>query len=144
VVDQFGRDPFVRAAALRTVTTHLNNADHTRDVYTWVVSHMVYIPDPDGAEFIQSPRVLLDTIQLKGRAFGDCDDHVVLLGSLLNSLGARSVVAGVKLFNSPLFNHVIILLPRPGQEPIVLDPCAKDAPPPKYGEFLVADGIPLQ
>jgi hypothetical protein len=137
VVDQWGRDPRVRQAATSLLTSRLNNdPGNTMVLFRWVVNHMTYLADPDGGELVQTPTILLDQIAAKGRAYGDCDDHVVLLGSMLVSIGVPARVAGVKLFGSPHFNHVVIEVPSNGGWK-VLDPCAKQTATPNYGERLV-------
>jgi transglutaminase-like putative cysteine protease len=138
VVDQFGRDPRVRQAALSLLSSRVNNdPGNIRVLHRWVVNHMTYMADPDGAELVQTPLVLLRQIENKGRAYGDCDDHVVLLGSMLVSIGVPARVAGVKLGNSPVFNHVVVEVPVNGSWK-VLDPCAKNTATPLYGERLIA------
>lgn len=137
VIEQYGRDPRVRAEAIRQIGSRVNNdvANNARTIARWVMNSMVYLADPDGAEFIQTPLVLLKEIDLKGRAYGDCDDHVVLLGSLLNAIGIPAQATGVKLHGAPYYNHVVIQYPLNGQM-VLIDPCAKVAPTPFYGERL--------
>lgn len=139
VVDQFGRDPRIRQKALTLISSLANN-DVLRNAYTllrWVASRMTYLADPDGGEFVQTPIVLLRQIEAKGNAYGDCDDHVVLLGALLVSIGIPAEVVGVKIFGSPYYNHVVVQFPCNGRM-VTMDPCAKNAPPPEYRERLVA------
>lgn len=137
VIDQFGRDPQVRAATVGILRSRVNNdlEAHARSINNWVINRLVYLPDPDGGEFIQTPLVLLNTIARDGRAYGDCDDHVVLLGAMLNSIGIRAKAAGVKLFGSDVYNHVVVEYPLNGRL-VVLDPCAKVGPTPLYRERL--------
>jgi len=138
VVDQYGRDPRIRQATVGLLTSRANNDAwaHVTQVFRWVVNSMTYLADPDGGEFVQTPVVLLNQIASKGRAYGDCDDHVVLLGAMLVSIGIPARVAGVKIGGAGWYNHVVIEVPRNG-EWMVLDPCAKQTPTPKYGERLV-------
>lgn len=138
VIEQWGRRPEVRAAAVGLLRSRINNDvyRHIQTIVTWVKSHMVYLADPDGAEFVQSPTVLLKRIDTAGFAYGDCDDHVVLLGALLNAIGVPAEACGVKLHGSPLYNHVVIQYPYNG-EMVIVDPCAKDAAAPFYRERLV-------
>lgn len=139
VIEQFGRDPRVRQASLALLTSRINNdvTENSRRIAAWVMSRMVYLADPDGGEFIQTPLVLLDTIAKKGFAYGDCDDHVVLLGAMLNSIGIPARAAAVKLFGSEYYNHVIIEFPANGRT-VTVDPCAKAAQAPEYRDRLVA------
>lgn len=138
VIEQWGRDPAVRASAIGMLRSNANNdvQRHVLAISAWVMSHMVYLADPDGAEFVQSPTVLLKQIEKTGRAYGDCDDHVVLLGSLLNAIGIPAEAVGVKLYGSQFYNHVVIQYPRNG-EMVIVDPCAKDTAAPFYRERLV-------
>jgi hypothetical protein len=137
VIEQYGRLPAVRAAAIRQIQSKINNdvANNARTIARWVMNSMIYLADPDGAEFVQTPLVLLKQIDLKGRAYGDCDDHVVLLGSMLNAIGIPAQAVGVKLHGAPYYNHVVIQYPLNGQM-VTIDPCAKVAAAPFYGERL--------
>jgi transglutaminase-like putative cysteine protease len=138
VIEQFGRDPRVRQATLQLLGSRINNDldAHARTVARWVMSRMVYLPDPDGGEFIQTPLVLLQTIAEKGVAYGDCDDHVVLLGAMLNSIGIPARAVAVKLGGTEWFDHVVIEYPANGRT-VTMDPCAKFGAAPRYLERLV-------
>lgn len=139
LVDQFGRDPGVRAAAERILTTRINN-DVARWVDTltrWVKVHLTYVMDPDGAEYIQSPLVLLKRIFMGQPAYGDCDDHVLLLGSLLVSVGVPVRVNGVMLPGADHFDHVILQALVNGRWTDI-DPVAKGVQPPSYPQRLIA------
>ena len=139
VIDQFGRDPRIRAATLPLLSSRVNNdiRNNASTVAAFVMRRMVYLADPDGGEFIQTPLVLLNTIGLKGFAYGDCDDHVVLLGAMLVSIGIPARAVAVKLHGSEHYNHVVIDYPYQGQS-ILIDPCAKNVPTPAYRDRLVA------
>jgi transglutaminase-like putative cysteine protease len=139
VIDQFGRDPRIRAATLPLLSSRVNNdiRNNANTVAAFVMRKMVYLADPDGGEFIQTPLVLLNTIGLKGFAYGDCDDHVVLLGAMLVSIGIPARAVAVKLHGSDHYNHVVIDYPYQGQS-ILIDPCAKNVPTPAYRDRLVA------
>jgi transglutaminase-like putative cysteine protease len=138
VIEQFGRNPQVRAAAVAILYSRVNNdvRRNANTLYSWVISKMVYLADPDGAEYIQTPLVLLNVIKSKGFAYGDCDDHVVLLGSMLTSIGIPTRAVAVKLGNSQHYNHVVVEYSLNG-EWILMDPCAKDGPVPQYRDRLV-------
>ena len=139
VIDQFGRDPRIRAATLPLLSSRINNdiRNNATTIAAFVMRKMVYLADPDGGEFIQTPLVLLNTIGLKGFAYGDCDDHVVLLGAMLVSIGIPARAVAVKLHGSDHYNHVVIDYPYQGQS-ILIDPCAKNVPTPAYRDRLVA------
>lgn len=139
VIEQFGRDPRIRAATLPLLSSRINNdvRNNATTIANWVMRKMVYLADPDGGEFIQTPLVLLNTIGQKGFAYGDCDDHVVLLGAMLTSVGIPTRAVAVKLNGSNVYNHVVVEYLYQGQ-PILIDPCAKTVPTPAYRDRLVA------
>ena len=139
VIEQFGRDPRIRAATLPILSSRINNdvRNNANTIANWVMRKMVYLADPDGGEFIQTPLVLLNTIGQKGFAYGDCDDHVVLLGAMLTSVGIPARAVAVKLHGSDVYNHVVVEYLYQGQ-PILIDPCAKTVPTPAYRDRLVA------
>ena len=139
VIDQFGRDPRIRAATLPLISSRINNdiRNNANTVAAFVMRRMVYLADPDGGEFVQTPLVLLNAISQKGVAYGDCDDHVVLLGAMLVSIGIPARAVAVKLHGSNHFNHVVIEYAYQGQS-ILIDPCAKNVPTPAYRDRLVA------
>ena len=139
VIDQFGRDPRIRAATLPLISSRINNdiRNNANTVAAFVMRKMVYLADPDGGELVQTPLVLLNAIGQKGVAYGDCDDHVVLLGAMLVSIGIPARAVAVKLHGSNHFNHVVIEYAYQGQS-ILIDPCAKNVPTPAYRDRLVA------
>lgn len=140
VIDQFGRDPRIRAATLPLLSSRINNdvRNNANTIARWVMRKMVYLADPDGGEFVQTPLVLLNTIAKKGFAYGDCDDHVVLLGAMLVSIGIPARAVAVKLHGSSVYNHVVIEYLANG-EPVLIDPCAKNVPTPAYRDRLIAN-----
>ena len=139
VIEQFGRDPRIRAATLPLLTSRINNdiKSHANTVAQFVMSKMVYLADPDGGEFIQTPLVLLNAIGKNGVAYGDCDDHVVLLGAMLTSIGIPARAVAVKLHGAEHYNHVVIEYLHNG-EPVLIDPCAKKVATPFYRDRLIA------
>jgi len=138
LVEDYGRNPQLRAFAISLLTSVKNN-DVRRNVSVlteWVKEHVTYLSDPDGAELLQSPFYMLAEIQKRGKVMGDCDDHVLLLGSMLISIGIPTKVSGVKINNGSWFNHVIITV-RIFNQWIDIDPCIKDGMQPIYSERLV-------
>lgn len=84
-------DPRIRATALhitRDLAPDASGNPNRRNrraiaeaVYAWVVKHVHFANDPHGVEMLQKPHVTL------GFAAGDCDDHSILVASLLEALG---------------------------------------------------------
>jgi transglutaminase-like putative cysteine protease len=110
---------------------------HAAALIQWVRTRMRYLPDPDGGEFIQMPVVLLDRIRTAGFAYGDCDDHVVLLGALMASVGIQARACAVKLHGSSWYNHVVIEYTDKLGRIRLVDPCVKGGPTPEYRDRLV-------
>lgn len=140
VIDQFGRDPRVRQESLSLLNSRINNdvASHARTLTRWVMNRMVYLADPDGGEFITTPLVLLNQIAEQGFAYGDCDDHVVLLGSMMVSVGIPAKAVAVKLGGGEWFDHVVIQYPLNGSQ-VIVDPCAKSGQQVQYADRLVTE-----
>ena len=141
-VEQFGRDPQVRAVSediiAKTGDRTNNNVNFYADTLTaWVRKNLIYMADADGAEYFQSPLVMLERILLQGVAYGDCDDHVMLLGSMLVSVGIPVRVQGVKIPPSTIVNHVILSANISGKWQDI-DVIAKGVQSPPYFERLEA------
>lgn len=144
---QFGRNPSVRDYAELLIPRWYGNNDLSGVIDTvlqWVKDNVQYMPDPEGTEYVINPLVLLERIvHFTGRPpLGDCDDHALLLASVLRTFGIDARIVGVKERpDSTWFDHVIVVVAN-GQGGLrFLDPCAKLGPQPDYSnaELLVID-----
>jgi hypothetical protein len=136
VRDYYAQFPFVRRCAIwfgepkrdndvGTIATNLAN---------FVKQRVRYVPDPFGFEYATAPDVMLAEILQRGRTHGDCDDHVLLLNTLLCSVGFSTRFVAVKLPPArELFDHVVTGVDIDGAWKII-DPCAKSILPPLYLE----------
>ena len=61
-------------------------------IYSWVDENIRFVRDINGVETLQTPARTLEL------AVGDCDDHVILLSALLESVGhpTRFVAVGFR------------------------------------------------
>lgn len=77
---------------------------NAKAIYHWMLRNVKWERDPDGKEMLRSPIVTLD------RRIGDCDDHAILIGSLLKSIGmpVRIVLIASRSFRPDIFNHVFV------------------------------------
>jgi hypothetical protein len=79
-------DPFLicRRAAEQIVwsTDGGDRIAECRALFRWLFRHVRYTRDPGFLEFLQDPRALLYAIDTRWLAFGDCDDHAMLMASL--------------------------------------------------------------
>lgn len=137
--DYYGTVPAIRAAALAIAGSPVDNDQPAQlaALAQFVKTAIVYQADPVDSEFIQTPDVLLLSINATGTAAGDCDDHVLLFCALAQSLGIPCSAAGVA---SPLstgaVDHVIAVAHLPDRD-VDIDLCAKDGPAPAYPQKLL-------
>lgn len=139
---RFGQMPEVRQAAI-DIIGDAGNHDQRRQAAAllgFVRYRVRFTLDPIGSEFIISPLRMLADIRRRGFAYGDCDDHVLLLGSLAASLGIPSRAVGVYISGaSKRFDHVINLMELNGSDEL-MDSCRKQqtANQPRYSRLLIS------
>ncbi|MCI0371231.1 MAG: hypothetical protein L0214_07580 [candidate division NC10 bacterium] len=78
--------------------------------FEWVRGHMLYMPDYNNGvviEEIRTPGYLLHEIGVLGRAIGDCDDYVVLLGALYKRLSFGVTLVAVSTVR---LDHVYLVV----------------------------------
>lgn len=100
-------------------------------VTNWVREHVQYVRDPNAWEYVKTPNIMIQEIAARGRAMGDCDDHVLLLNTLLGTLGIKTKFTAVKINGSPMFNHVVSEA-FVEHRWVTVDPCAKTRPQPDF------------
>jgi hypothetical protein len=104
-----------------------------------------YVADPKVADYYHGAGVMLELMAKGVRKF-DCDDHTILLGSLLASLGFTVGARAYGRPSSPNFEHVycVVAIPKKGPWPASyyghgVDSTVKDATvgwEPKRGKIL--------
>lgn len=106
------RDQTVRQKAISIVNAaNVQGHDEVgeiRAITKWVQSHMVYRKEPIGVEYFHTAKRLLRDID-NGISAGDCDDFVILGGSLLGSLGYPVGALIVDSSGDGVFNHVMLV-----------------------------------
>lgn len=138
--DYYGRSPFIREFARIILPAFTADNDQfviVQALASWVRDHVTYLQDPAGAEYFIDPIALITQWQQNGKAYGDCDDHVLLLNSLLNSTGFETRVVGVHLNDRVLWDHVISSV-RIGGKWVDIDPCLKTNEARNYTQKLIA------
>lgn len=136
--ERYLRSPFIRQFTV-SLMGGLDNNDvmgQTQRVIDFVRKNLTYIRDPVDSEYVISPVRLLTDWQTTGTMMGDCDDHVLLLNSMLGSIGIPTKFVGVKFGVTDVFNHVVSGVEVGGQLHLV-DPCAKQNTQPHYQETLM-------
>jgi hypothetical protein len=137
--DYYAQFPFVRRCAIRFGQPQGDNDLESLYVNLpeFVKQKLTYMPDPAGFEFVTAPDVLLAEIIQRGTAYGDCDDHVLLLNTLFASVGFQTGFAAVKMsVDSQMFDHVITMVLFNGRWEDI-DPCAKSVEQPIYDQKLI-------
>jgi hypothetical protein len=93
---------------------HLGQVAKAGLIYRWVQAHMVYTADgemPDSVpreEELRAPDYLLAAIDNAGRAQGDCDDWVILMGHLFHLAGLPATMVLVSGRADGEFDHVYL------------------------------------
>lgn len=133
--DFYGAQPAIRAAALEIAAPQSDNdnAGNAARLAEFVRARVVYVADPIHTEFAQTPDVLLLAIDCAGRAFGDCDDLVLLFACLCESLGIPAKICAVEtpLATPGTPDHVISCACINGRW-VDFDLCAKGQTQPTY------------
>lgn len=124
-------DPSVRPVALHIVADarERDHADIARRVYHWVIDHMSFRNDNFGVETLQSPAYMLQQIEANGRAYGDCDDFVILIGTLLKVLGYAVKIRVIRYEGLKEFSHVILAVMIRGRGWAELDGTVRSGEP---------------
>ena len=103
LVEKFKTNQQVRELAVRIVSRvpAKNWAKEVQALQEWVKHNIRYTMDVKGVETLQTP---VKTLELKA---GDCDDHAILLASLLSTINhdARFVAVGKY---PDQFSHVFV------------------------------------
>jgi transglutaminase-like putative cysteine protease len=104
LINAYKTDVEIRTTAANVVflTPEKNDLAEVEAVFNWVRDHIRYLKDVNQVETLTTPD---RTLQL---GYGDCDDQVVLLASMLESIGypTRLVIAGY--FDPAIFEHVYL------------------------------------
>lgn len=108
-IRQGSTSPQIRSMAVSLALHQKTDVDKAKVVFDFVRSRMRYIRDNTFMETVSTPALHLKTFVQAGYAAGDCDDHVVLLGALLTSIGypVRIVTVRVAKGYGP-FQHVYL------------------------------------
>ena len=145
LIAEYGLDPKVRRFATSLFGSEVGNDDRNgqvRSSASWMEDNVRYVRDPLGVEYVRSPLAMLDEYEKFGMANGDCDDQVLLSGSMFHSIGFAVRPVAVHLHDSSYHDHVILQIQ--GTRGIVsYDPCNPSNPfaDPK-GDVLAGDFAP--
>jgi hypothetical protein len=107
------KHPVVRQLALNIIrhagTKSMFYLDEARAIAQFVRDKMAYVKDIANVETVHDPLTMIDKIT-RGTLAADCDDHAVLLASLLLSIGHRPIFRIVRYkAGSPSYNHIYVV-----------------------------------
>lgn len=131
---QYSRDVRLRLVAekiIRGITGDNSTEKQADRLLQWVKEKVQYVRDPNAWEYVKTPDLMLSEIEAHGRTFGDCDDHVLLLNTLLDTIGIRTKFIATVINGGATFNHVISGVYLSGRW-VDIDPCAKMVPQPFF------------
>lgn len=77
-----------------------NYTAEVRAIRNWVVRTIRYTRDVNGIETLQTPEKTIEYRQ------GDCDDHAMLVATLLESIGHPTRFRAIAVNNRQQFTHV--------------------------------------
>lgn len=104
--------PVIRQLAIGIIrqagTKSMSYIDEARAIGQWVQKNVPYVKDITNVETVHDPLTMID--KWKRNTLGvDCDDHAVLIATLLLSIGHRPVYRIVKYrADSPSYNHIYV------------------------------------
>jgi hypothetical protein len=130
LIFEYGTDPKIR----RFTTQWLDGCDHDdrqgqiRAITGFMSDHVRYVRDPMGVEYVRAPTRMIEEYEKFGMANGDCDDQVLLSGSMFYSIGFDCRPVGLNLHTSEYFDHVALQLKSDKGDPITYDPCRPSDP----------------
>lgn len=90
VARERSKSPLVRQLACNILKQYrvpsMHYAQEALAIGDWVKKNFRYVRDTRGVETLQDPLTMIDHIQ-RGNGQGDCDDHALLIATLLLSIG---------------------------------------------------------
>jgi len=125
----------------KELVQNVPSKDYYGEVWTiqdWIKRNIRFTRDPVGGELLQDPEVTLKI------ANGDCDDHVILLNSLVNAIGipTRVVLIASTSAAPNQYNHIFTeaWLPRPDNGQYAWIPV--ETTPVRQGEWFEMGRLP--
>ena len=102
IANEFKSNPIIRNLSVRVVG-HLDSKDYLGEIVTlfeWVRDNIRYVRDIESCETLQIPTVTIpEKYGPLGVGGGDCDDHALLLATMLKSVGVRDIWARIVTFS---------------------------------------------
>ena len=133
IANEYKTDPQIRYLTVRIVSqcpSH-NYLAELKCVFEWVRDNVRYVRDIESCETLQIPQITLprEYSPVLGVGAGDCDDHSLLLATMLKSIGFRDIYARIVTFrpSDKEWKHIYLIVKHNGQT-YSLDAICKDKP----------------
>ncbi len=140
---QFGKSPYIRQFTVNELLRGASVGDNEQGRQVEVVLNFVrrcltYVRDPVESEYVISPVELIAQIRAGQKAYGDCEDAVLLLNSMLCSMGFPTRFVATQINGADWWNHVISSVFVGGRW-VDLDPIAKGIEQPEYYQQMIGE-----
>lgn len=125
LIFEYGTDPVVRRHTT-SLFDGIGNDDRQGQfaaITNFIADNVRYVRDPLGVEYVRSPIAMLREYDEFKIANGDCDDQVLLAGSMMHSVGFRVRPIGLKLYSADYFDHVAMQVMGDRGNIVTYDPC---------------------
>lgn len=136
VARERSKSPLVRQLACNIIKQYqvpsMHYAQEALAIGDWVKNNFRYVRDTRGVETLQDPLTMIDQIQ-RGNGQGDCDDHALLVATLLLSIGhsPRFRVVKYNRYSNSYAHIYVVSYERDKKSPVkrvVLDAIMKSKP----------------
>jgi len=117
IVEDAKKNPYFRQLATQIINSfpcqHKNYDCYVYAIAKWVKENIKYIKDITGYETLQTPE---NTLKIGG---GDCDDHAILVATLLNAIGVKTAFKIVG--ENGRYKHIYVIATTPKGKKWVVD-----------------------
>lgn len=102
IVQAYKKNLKIRMKALRIVKKYRMNDNKMKALFYWIKKNIKYVRDINGLETLHTPDKILEI------GAGDCDDFVILAGSMLESIGYPVIFVVTSNRKDKKFNHIFL------------------------------------
>jgi len=108
IIKESSNNPYVRNTAEHIVyqCSPRDTMAEAAAIYYFVRDHLRYVGDNINLEYLQTPPMLLTKIKTGDAPSGDCDDHTMLVASLLRSIGIPARIRITSYIPNGEWTHV--------------------------------------
>jgi transglutaminase-like putative cysteine protease len=97
LIRQGGKSQEIREMAANLAMHHDTDQGKIGAIFDFVKAKMKYVRDPLNQELVAGAPYHYNTLASLGYARGDCDDHTVMLGAMLESVGYPTRIATARM-----------------------------------------------